>query len=63
MLESQTEIPWQALRYVIGDITYGGRVTDDWDRRTLKTVLGKYIVEDVLQDGFKLSESGIYQSY
>ena len=62
MLDSQPEIPWQALRYVIGEITYGGRVTDDWDRRTLKTVLNKYMIEEVVEDGFKLSDSGIYQS-
>jgi dynein heavy chain, axonemal len=47
---------------VIGEITYGGRVTDDWDRRTLKTILGKFIMEEVLEDNFKLSESGIYKS-
>jgi dynein heavy chain len=62
MIEANSDIPWQALRYVIGEITYGGRVTDDWDRRTLKTVLGKYLVEEMLENGFKFSESGLYQS-
>jgi dynein heavy chain, axonemal len=33
LLEDQEEIPWEALTFVIGHITYGGRVTDDWDRR------------------------------
>lgn len=47
---------------MIGDITYGGRITDDWDRRTLKTVLAKYLVEDALENNFKMSESGIYVS-
>ncbi len=62
MLDAQEHIPWDALRYVIGEITYGGRVTDDWDRRTLMTIVNKYVIEDVLQDNFKLSESGIYLS-
>ena len=35
---------------------------DDWDRRTLKTVLGKYLVDDALENNFKMSESGIYAS-
>jgi dynein heavy chain len=60
MLDTQADIPWTALRYVIGDITYGGRVTDDWDRRTLKTVLYKYLYEEALENNFKMSESGIY---
>ena len=62
MLETNAQVPWQALRYVVGEITYGGRVTDDQDRRTLKTILAKYLTEDVLRDGFRFSESGIYQS-
>jgi dynein heavy chain, axonemal len=37
-------------------------VTDDWDRRTLKTVLSKFLTEEVLEDNFKLSESGTYKS-
>lgn len=62
MLEANEEIPWDALRYVIGQITYGGRVTDDWDRRTLMSILNNFLVEDVLKDNYKFSESGIYYS-
>ncbi|EGR30170.1 hypothetical protein IMG5_139330 [Ichthyophthirius multifiliis] len=62
MLEANEEIPWDALRYVIGQITYGGRVTDDWDRRTLMSILNNYVNEDVLKDKFNFSESGIYYS-
>lgn len=60
MLDSHQEIPWDALRYVIGEITYGGRVTDDKDRRTLMAILNTFIVEDVLEDNFAFSQSGIY---
>jgi dynein heavy chain len=41
-LDDQDEIPWDALQYVTGQINYGGRVTDDWDRRCLLTILKKY---------------------
>ena len=43
-LLEQNKIPWDALNYIIGQINYGGRVTDDWDRRTLMSILSIYMV-------------------
>ena len=59
-LDEQEEIPWDALLFVTGHINYGGRVTDDWDRRCLISLLKKYYSPDILEDGYKFSESGIY---
>jgi dynein heavy chain len=59
-LDEQDEIPWDAMLYITGQINYGGRVTDDWDRRCLITLLKKYSNQDILDDGYKFSESGIY---
>jgi dynein heavy chain len=36
-------IPWSSLKYLIGDAMYGGRVTDDNDRRVLVTYLDEYM--------------------
>ena len=26
------KIPWDDLRYIFGEIMYGGHIVDDWDR-------------------------------
>merc|ERR1719399_1029830 len=48
MLELEGDIPWDTLLFVIGHINYGGRVTDDWDRRCLLSVLAKFVTPNIL---------------
>eukprot|EP00106_Octopus_bimaculoides_P013835 XP_014781277.1 PREDICTED: dynein heavy chain 6, axonemal-like [Octopus bimaculoides] len=55
-------IPWEALNYVIGDITYGGRVTNSWDQRCLRTILNNFFNPKILQEDYRYSSSGIYYS-
>jgi len=59
-LESQDEIPWDALQFVTGDINYGGRVTDDLDRRCLLSTLKVFCCPEALRDDYRFSPSGIY---
>eukprot|EP01041_Mallomonas_annulata_P001585 gene1585-3062_t len=59
-LEEQEELPWDALLYVTGQINYGGRVTDDSDRRCLMAVLSIHMQPEVLRDGYAFSRSGTY---
>jgi len=61
-LEEQENIPWDALCYVCGHINYGGRVTDDWDRRCLMSILHKYFTPSILNKAYKFSPAGIYFS-
>jgi len=51
-------IPFRALSYIIGEVNYGGRVTDDWDRRTLLSLLSHFITPGALQPNYALSASG-----
>ena len=55
-------IPWDSIQYLTGQINYGGRVTDDWDRHCLMTVLNQFFVPKSLKDDFRYSVSGRYFS-
>ncbi|CAF4140672.1 unnamed protein product, partial [Rotaria sp. Silwood2] len=53
-------IPWDALVYITGEITYGGRVTDFWDQRCLRTILRRFFSPETLLPDYKYSPSGTY---
>lgn len=51
------------MRYLFGECNYGGRVTDDKDRRLLMSLLSSFICPEVISDeSYKFSESGVYYS-
>jgi len=54
-LEEQEDIPWEALLFVTGHINYGGRVTDDWDRTCLLSVLKRFYTPEILEEGYIFS--------
>uniref|UniRef100_UPI0037E8313A dynein axonemal heavy chain 2 n=1 Tax=Semicossyphus pulcher TaxID=241346 RepID=UPI0037E8313A len=55
-LDGYEEIPWDALKYLIAEVNYGGHVTDDWDRRLLTTYINDYFCDAAIsQPFFKLS--------
>jgi dynein heavy chain, axonemal len=55
-------IPYDVLTFLTGEINYGGRVTDDWDRRCLMTLIQHFINPGVLDVGCPFSPSGIYHT-
>ena len=34
-LDTYEQTPWAAMKYLISEVIYGGRVTDSWDRRLM----------------------------
>lgn len=46
---SAVKIPWDDLRYIFGEIMYGGHIVDDWDRRMSQKYL-LYFMRDELLD-------------
>ncbi|KAI9209204.1 dynein heavy chain and region D6 of dynein motor-domain-containing protein, partial [Polychytrium aggregatum] len=61
-LEEYNEIPFKVLKYTVGEINYGGRVTDDWDRRLIMSILEDYYSPKALDDGYRFSTSEVYFS-
>ena len=59
-LDLYEEVPLAALNYLTAECNYGGRVTDDKDRRLLSTQVANIYNEAILGDGFALTASGKY---
>ncbi|XP_078000357.1 dynein axonemal heavy chain 1-like isoform X2 [Glandiceps talaboti] len=60
-LVEYAETPYKVLKYTAGHINYGGRVTDDWDRRCIMNILNDFYSSIVLEEEHPYSESGIYK--
>ncbi|KAI5737115.1 hypothetical protein M8J76_010191 [Diaphorina citri] len=54
-LEANNNVPWEDLRYLFGEIMYGGHITDDWDRRLCRTYLEEYMNPELLEGETKLA--------
>ncbi|KAJ8670788.1 hypothetical protein QAD02_002047 [Eretmocerus hayati] len=60
-LDEYPETPWDALKYLIAGICYGGHVTDDWDRRLLLTYVEDYMNDSLLNVNlYRLSSLATY---
>ncbi|XP_033038315.1 dynein heavy chain 17, axonemal isoform X9 [Trachypithecus francoisi] len=68
-LEANPKVPWDDLRYLFGEIMYGGHITDDWDRRLCRTYLAEYIRTEMLEGdvllapGFQIPPNLDYKGY
>uniref|UniRef100_A0AAX7UY72 Dynein axonemal heavy chain 12 n=1 Tax=Astatotilapia calliptera TaxID=8154 RepID=A0AAX7UY72_ASTCA len=55
------KVPLEAITYLTGECNYGGRVTDDWDRRLLMTILADFYNKDIIETfRYPFSPSGDY---
>ncbi|NXW95358.1 DYH3 protein, partial [Alopecoenas beccarii] len=70
-LNEYEEVPFEALTYLTGECNYGGRVTDDKDRRLLLSLLSIVYSKDIEQEKYMLAPGddyyipphGPYESY
>ncbi|GAX80571.1 hypothetical protein CEUSTIGMA_g8008.t1 [Chlamydomonas eustigma] len=61
-LDKYNDIPFKVLRFLFTEINYGGRVTDDKDRRLINNLVNTFCGPDVLKSGYRFSPSGVYSS-
>lgn len=50
-----SQVPYDDLRYLFGEIMYGGHITDDWDRRLCRTYLEEFIRPEMLEGELSLA--------
>ncbi|XP_069510616.1 dynein axonemal heavy chain 9 [Ambystoma mexicanum] len=68
-LEANAQVPYDDLRYLFGEIMYGGHITDDWDRRLCRTYLEEYIKPEMMEGelflapGFPIPSNMDYNGY
>lgn len=53
-------IPWDAILYINGEITWGGRVTDYWDQRCLRTILKIFSSDVIIDPNYKYCRGDPY---
>ncbi|XP_030358369.1 dynein heavy chain 10, axonemal isoform X4 [Strigops habroptila] len=51
--QNDDKIPWRSLKYLIGEVMYGGRAIDSFDRRILTVYMDEYL-GDFIFDTFQL---------
>ncbi|XP_068084555.1 dynein axonemal heavy chain 3 [Anabrus simplex] len=60
-LNEYDDVPFEALTYLTGECNYGGRVTDDKDRRLLNALLSIFYTPEVITvEKYTFSQSGDY---
>ena len=59
-VEENAEVPWETLRYIISEVTYGGRVTDAKDGPTIRSILARLYQPELLKDDFKFTTTNEY---
>ncbi|NWX64149.1 DYH9 protein, partial [Promerops cafer] len=68
-LQASSKVPYDDLRYLVGEIMYGGHITDDWDRRLCRTYLEEFIKPEMMEGelclapGFPLPGNMDYNGY
>ena len=73
--DASEKVPWNALKYLIGEIIYGGHIINDYDRRFTATFLNEFMNDGLLDQAelfpfiegkgisFKSPAPNLYEKY
>eukprot|EP00111_Clytia_hemisphaerica_P023720 TCONS_00069889-protein len=61
MLYQQPDVKFKALETLAGEIIYGGRVLDPWDKRCLNTLFKAFFCKELSTEGFSYLQSKNYK--
>lgn len=53
-VDGMGRVPWDDLKYIFGEIMYGGHIVDDWDRVLCNSYLNYLITPKILMEDFEL---------
>lgn len=56
------DVPFNVLKYVTGEVIYGGRVTDDYDRRCLLNMLENFFCQKAIEDSYYIGDNESYEA-
>uniref|UniRef100_A0A1I8HIQ5 DHC_N1 domain-containing protein n=2 Tax=Macrostomum lignano TaxID=282301 RepID=A0A1I8HIQ5_9PLAT len=54
-VDARRGVAWPAVRHMIGEVAFGGRFLDDWDRRLLSVYCRLWLTESLLTDSFQFA--------
>lgn len=55
-IDPRRGVSWITIRYMTGEVHYGGRVTDDFDKRLLLTFCKFWFNEGMMGENFQFSD-------
>eukprot|EP00963_Diacronema_lutheri_P008805 scaffold776_cov347-Pavlova_lutheri.AAC.3 len=60
LIHQYKDVPFEVIQFLCGEINYGGRVTDEKDRRLLRSLLRKFINPNILEPGYFFGDAEVY---
>lgn len=59
----EEDLPWDDIRYLVGRVNYEGRITDDFDKITMKAILEHFLCDNLFEENqVDYTKSGSYLS-
>jgi dynein heavy chain len=61
LVEENEDVPWEGIQYIIGNINYGGRVTDKNDQVCLMAMFNKCCNAETLEENYFYTEDEVFK--